>query len=83
MKLTEKQAIVVNYLKKNGKVTLDEICNVFDSDAKHVRPIITTLGVKGMPKNKGLCDYEKDEDGTIYVFLTAAGKAWVPTEDAE
>lgn len=80
MKLTEKQAVIVRYLQENGKVSLDEICNVLESDAKHVRPVITTLGVKG-EKNKKLCDYEKVDD-TIYVFLTEAGKAWTePVED--
>ena len=85
MKLTEKQTAVVNYLKTNGKVTMEELCTALDTDAKHLNPVITTLGVKG-EKAKGLCDYEKvavegAEKPVKYVFLTEAGMAYTP--DAE
>ena len=85
MKLTEKQTAVVNYLKTNGKVTMEELCTALDTDAKHLNPVITTLGVKG-EKAKGLCDYEKVavegvEKPVKYVFLTEAGVAYTP--DAE
>lgn len=85
MKLTEKQAAVVNYLKENGRVTMDELCNALNSDAKHLNPVITTLGTKG-ERAKGLCDYEKvevegAEKPVKYVFLTEAGIAYTP--DAE
>ena len=85
MKLTEKQTAVVNYLKTNGKVTMEELCTALDTDAKHLNPVITTLGVKG-EKAKGLCDYEKVavegvEKPVKYVFLTEAGMAYTP--DAE
>ena len=88
MKLTEKQAAVVNYLQANGRVTMDELCNALGSDAKHLNPVITTLGCKG-EKAKGLVDYEKiDVEGqdkpVKYVFLTEAGMAYDPTAtDAE
>lgn len=85
MKLTEKQTAVVNYLKTNGKVTMEELCTALNTDAKHLNPVITTLGVKG-EKAKGLCDYEKVavegvEKPVKYVFLTEAGMAYTP--DAE
>ena len=88
MKLTEKQTAVVNYLQANGRVTMDELCNALGTDAKHLNPVITTLGVKG-ERAKGLCDYEKiavdgEEKPVKYVFLTEAGMAFDPTAtDAE
>ncbi len=89
MKLTEKQTSVWEYLKKNGRVTMDELCDALGTDAKHLNPVITTLGVKG-ERAKGLVDYEKiaveGSDKTVkYVFLTDAGKAFDPTaaDDAE
>lgn len=86
MKLTEKQNEVYNYIKNNGgRVSMDELCAALGSDAKHLNPVVTTLGVKG-ERAKGLVDYEKVEmegaDKPVkYVFLTEAGKNFVPTED--
>lgn len=89
MKLTEKQTAVFNYLKDNGRVTMDELCEALGTDAKHLNPVITTLGTKG-PRAKGLVDYEKVtvegvEKPVKYVFLTADGESFVPgaEEDAE
>lgn len=84
-KLTEKQSAVVDYLKTNGKVTMDELCNALGTDAKHLNPVITGLGTKG-ERAKGLVDYEKisvegEEKPVKYVFLTDAGKDFEPTED--
>ena len=86
MKLTEKQTKVVDYLKANGgRVSMTELCAALGDDAKHLNPVITTLGVKG-ERAKGLVDYEKvsvegQEKPEKYVFLTDAGKNFVP--DAE
>ncbi len=87
MKLTEKQTAVFNYLKENGKVTMDKLCEALGSDAKHLNPVITTLGCKG-ERAKGLVDYEKvavegQEKPVKYVFLTEAGESFVPSDDAE
>lgn len=88
MKLTEKQTAVINYLKENGgRVSMDELCSALNSDAKHLNPVVTTLGTKG-EKAKGLCDYEKvavegAEKPVKYVFLTEAGANFVPSDDAE
>lgn len=85
MKLTDRQTAVIDYLKANGRVTIDELCSALGTDSKHLNPVITTLGVKG-DKAKGLCDYEKvavdGEDKPVkYVFLTEAGIAYTPDED--
>jgi predicted HTH transcriptional regulator len=85
MKLTEKQTAVVNYLRENGRVSMDELCNALGTDAKHLNPVITTLGVKG-ERAKGLCDYEKvavdgEEKPVKYVFLTEAGVNFTPDEE--
>ena len=84
-KLTEKQAAVVKYLKDNGRVTMTELCDALGTDAKHLNPVITGLGVKG-EKAKGLVNYEKvevvgEEKPVKYVFLTDAGVAFEFTED--
>lgn len=85
MKLTPNQAKVWDYLKANGRVTIDELCEALGSDAKHLNPVITTMGCKG-ERAKGLVDYEKVEvegaDKPVkYVFLTEAGINFVPSED--
>ena len=89
IKLTEKQTAVFNYLRDNGgRVTMDELCSALETDAKHLNPVITTLGCKG-ERAKGLVDYEKievegAEKPVKYVFLTEAGMAYDPTAvDAE
>lgn len=88
MKLTEKQAQVFDYLKNNGgRVTMDELCEALGTDAKHLNPVVTTLGCKGA-RAKGLVDYEKvavegSEKPVKYVFLTDAGNEFVPGEDEE
>ena len=86
MKLTARQNEVFEYLKANGgRVSMDELCSALGTDAKHLNPVVTTLGVKG-ERAKGLVDYEKVEmegaDKPVkYVFLTEAGKTFVPTEE--
>lgn len=85
MKLTEKQTAVFEYLQANGRVTMDELCDALGTDAKHLNPVITTLGTKG-PRAKGLVDYEKVavegvEKPVKYVYLTEAGQSFVPGED--
>ena len=86
MKLTERQNAVFNYLKENGgRVSMDELCSALNSDAKHLNPVVTTLGVKG-ERAKGLVDYEKipvegQEKPVKYIFLTEAGKTFVPSDD--
>ena len=90
IKLTEKQLAVFNYIRDNGgRVAMDELCEALGTDAKHLNPVVTTLGVKG-ERAKGLVDYEKIEvEGSDkpakYVFLTEAGRSFDPTaaDDAE
>ena len=87
MKLTDNQTKVWDYLKNNGgRVSMDELCEALGT-AKHLNPVITTLGCKG-ERAKGLVDYEKiavegQEKPVKYVFLTPAGVDFVPSEDAE
>lgn len=85
IKLTEKQAAVFTYIRDNGgRVSMDELCSALSTDAKHLNPVVTTLGVKG-ERAKGLVDYEKvevegAEKPVKYVFLTEAGQAFTPAE---
>lgn len=88
MTLTEKQTAVFNYVKANGgRVSMDELCAALDTDAKHLNPVVTTLGVKG-DRAKGLVDYEKvtvegAEKPVKYIFLTEQGQSFEPSEDEE
>lgn len=83
MKLTENQTKVFEYIKANGgRVSMTELCAALNSDAKHLNPVVTTLGVKG-ERAKGLLDYEKvpvegAEKPEKYVFLTEEGMNFVP-----
>jgi DNA-binding MarR family transcriptional regulator len=85
IKLTEKQAAVFTYIRDNGgRVSMDELCSALNTDAKHLNPVVTTLGVKG-ERAKGLVDYEKvevegAEKPVKYVFLTEAGRAFTIAE---
>jgi hypothetical protein len=52
-----------------------------------LNPVVTGLGVKG-ERAKGLLDYEKipvegSDKPAKYVFLTEAGKTFVPSDDEE
>lgn len=88
MKLTEKQTAVFECIKNaGGRISMEELCDTLNSDPKHLNPVITTMGVKG-PHAKGLVDYEKIavegmEQPVKYVFLTEAGKNFVPSDDEE
>lgn len=79
IKLTEKQAAVVKYLKDNGRVTMTELCSALESDVKHLTPVVTGLGLGA--RGKGLVNTEKkevegEEKPVKYVFLTEAGEAF-------
>ena len=84
MKLTEKQNAVIEFLKDNGgRATMDDLCAGLGSTPKSINPVVTGLGVNG-PHAKGLVNYEKIQVGEKLVkeiFLTDAGKDFVPTED--
>lgn len=80
MVLKEKSLAVVNYLKANGRVTVDELAEALGTTTKSVNGTITSLGCNG-PHAKGLVDYEKvrpegAEKDVKYVFLTDAGIAF-------
>lgn len=82
-KLTEKQQMVMDYLKDNGgRVTMDDLCDGLGLASKSLNPVVTGLGTKG--RGKGLVDYEKVTEGekTVkWVYLTEEGKNFDPTED--
>lgn len=88
MTLKENSQAVVDYLKENGgRASVAELANALDKTEKSINGTITSLGCKG-PHAKGLVDYEKvtvegQEKPVKYVFLTEAGKNFVPSEDAE
>lgn len=88
MMLKENSQSIIDYLKENGgKASVTELATALDRSEKSINGTITSLGCKG-PHAKGFVDYEKveveGEDKPVkYVFLTDAGKNFVPTPDEE
>lgn len=85
--LKETSQAVVDYLKENGRVSTVELANALGKTEKSINGTILALGCKG-PHAKGFVDYEKvvvegSEKPLKYVFLTEAGKNYVPTPDAK
>lgn len=91
VKLTEKQVVVLNYLKENGgRATVDEICEGTGFAKRSVNALITGMSCyedksgKGRT-GKGVLDVEKNtnEDGeeVRMIFLTDAGMGWAPVEE--
>lgn len=86
MTLKPNSQAIFDYVKENGRVTVEELCNALGREPKSINGSVTALGCKG--KGKGLVDYEKvavegQEKPVKYVFLTEAGKNFVPSVDED
>ena len=61
--------MVFNYVKENGgRVAMEELCAALGSDAKHLNPVVTGLGVKG----------ERRTPEEMEKILEERRKSWVP-----
>ena len=82
MKLTEKSAEVLNYVKENGgRVAIEEISAALDRNSRSIGANVTDLTKKGLAtRDKGEGEGAKD---ITYVVLTPAGLEFVPTDDED
>lgn len=79
MKLTEMSTQVYEYVKENGKVSIEELANATGRSPRSVGANVTDLTKKGLAvrvKEKG----EDDKDIT-YVQLTEDGENFVPSDE--
>lgn len=84
MKLTEKSQGVFDYIKENGgKVTIDELTAALDRSARSINANVTDLAKKGLVEREKVAGEGEDAKDITYVILTAEGKTFVPSEDAE
>ena len=81
-KMTEKELAVFNYVKDNGgKVSMQEIADQLGRTTRSINPNVNAFVANGLAtREKELL--EGDEKETVYVVLTAEGKAFTPS-DAE
>ena len=87
MKLTENGLAVFNFVKENGKVSIDEIATGLGKSVRSVNGTVTALGTKG-PHAKGLVerikeDVEGEEKPVTFVALTEKGEAFDPDAEDE
>lgn len=87
--LTEKQAVVLNYLKDNGgRASVNAIIEGTGYSLRVVNALLNGMScyaTQGNRKGKGVIDIEKVDEGgekpVRYVFLTDAGMEWAPAEE--
>lgn len=83
MKLTEKSAEVLNYVKSNGgKVSIPELAEALGRSERSVGANVTDLTKKELAAREKV-EVEGAEKPITYVVLNDAGMAWEPTEDEE
>ncbi len=83
MKLTEKSAEVLNYVKTNGgKVSIPELAEALGRTERSVGANVTDLTKKELAAREKV-EIEGAEKPVTYVVLTDAGMNFVPSEDEE
>lgn len=83
MKLTEKSAEVLDYVKANGgKVSIPELAESLGRSERSVGANVTDLTKKELAVREKV-EIEGAEKPITYVVLTDEGKNFVPSEDAE
>lgn len=84
MKLTEKSAAVLNYIKENGgKVSIDELASALERTSRSISANVTDLQKKELVTREKVAGEGEDAKDITYAVLTPAGAEFVPTEDAE
>ena len=74
MALKPKTLEVFEYLKANGKSSMDDLVEAMGRAPRSISGSITAL------HNQGLADRVK-EDGMVYAFLTEEGEKFVPEDE--
>lgn len=78
MKLTEKSSEVFNYVKQNGRVSIEELVEAIGRPARSINANVTDL------TKKGLCVREKEageEKDITYVVVTPDADALLTAEE--
>ena len=84
MKLTEKSAQVLNYIKENnGKVSIEELATALERTPRSVSANVTDLTKKGLVTREKVASEDEDAKEISYAVITTAGMEFVPSEDAE
>lgn len=76
IKLTEKSKEVFDYVKANGKVSIDELSTATGRNARSVGANVTDLAKKGLAERVKE-EVEGADKPVTYVILTADGEAFV------
>lgn len=83
MILKEKTQAVLDYVKENGgRVTVAELATALGRTARSITPSVTLLA----SEKCGFVTKEvvvEGENKTVYVNITEAGKAYVPSAEAD
>ena len=82
MILTSKTNEIYEYVKANGRVSIEELCTVTGRGARSVGANVTDLQKKGLVEREKV-EVEGAEKPVVYVNLTDAGATFVPSDDAE
>jgi predicted transcriptional regulator len=83
MKLTEKSAEVLNYVKTNGgKVSIPELAEALGRTERSVGANVTDLTKKELAGREKV-EVEGADKPITYVVLTDAGMNFVPSDDEE
>lgn len=83
MKLTEKSTEVLDYVKANGgKVSIPELAEALDRNARSVGANVTDLTKKGLAQREKV-EVEGADKPVTYVVLTDEGANFVPSDDEE
>ena len=81
MKLTEKSAEVLNYVKTNGgKVSIPELAEALGRTERSVGANVTDLTKKELAGREKV-EVEGEEKPITYVNLTEEGKTFVPSDE--
>lgn len=84
MKLTEKSAEVLNYVKENGgRVAIEEISAALDRNPRSIGANVTDLTKKGLATRDKVAGGGEGAKDITYVVLTPAGLEFVPTDDED
>ena len=75
IKLTEKSTEIFNYVKENGKVSIEELATATGRNARSVGANVTDLSKKGLAERVKE-DVEGADKPVTYVVLTEAGEAF-------
>ena len=81
MKLTEKSNEIFNYLKENGRVSIEELASATGRTARSVGANVTDLSNKELAVREKVAGEGEGAKPVTFVMLTEKGMNFVPSED--